>query len=619
MAAGNWPAAIGDAETLLASPATDTAGIGLATFALFRGGAKDRAVATLRAAIAQRPDDAVLAGNLGNALQEMGELIEALEWHARAVQLAPANAGYVLNRGIALQAAGRRDEAADSFRRAVELDPANDMARRALGNNLSEAGDIEGARQQYDAVLARRPDPALAIRSALQLPPILPSVDAIPAIRAAFAQAIDGLQAQKLRIGSPSEVGAPSFFLAYHGENELVLQRRLANLYLGACPALSFVAPHCADPNHRQKDGRLRIGFLSANLRTHTIGRLFGGLIGGLDPARFETILFRRPQAADEMSRAIDASVARVVTIPTHLPEAQREIAAYALDVMFYPDIGMDMATFSLAFARLAPVQCVAWGHPLTTGIPSIDYFLSWAGAEPADADRHYSERLIWMQSFPTCYRQPQFDPARVRREHFGIPHERTLYLCLQTLFKFHPAFDAALGAILRGDPKGIVMLIEGQRRRWRQTLVERFRRNIPDVVDRIRFVTSLTNEDYLALTALGDVILDPPFFGGGNTTLEALAAGRPVVTLPGPYLRSRLTQGFLNRIGATRFVARDLTEYAALALQAAGQASKPGTLPAPGSAPLFGQRDTIAEHERFFLAARAAAREGRRIGAWPE
>lgn len=619
MAAGNWGAAIDEAERLLASPDTDTAGIGLATFALFRGGAKDRAVAALRAALAQRPDNAVLAGNLGNALQEMGELTEALEWHARAVELAPTNAGYVLNQGIALQVAGRRDDAADSFRRAVELDPANDMARRAFGNNLSEAGDIDAAREQYNVVLARRPDPALAIRSALQLPPILPSVEAIPAIRAGFAQAIDRLEAQKLRIGSPTEVGAPSFFLAYHGENELVLQRRLANLYLATCPALSFVAPHCADPNHRQKDGRLRIGFLSANLRTHTIGRLFGGLIGGLDPAKFETILFRRPQAADELSRAIDASVSRVVTISTQLAEAQHEIAACELDVMFYPDIGMDMATFSLAFARLAPVQCVTWGHPLTTGIPGIDYFLSWAGAEPADGDRHYSERLIRLQSFPTCYRVPHFDSARVRREHFGIPQERTLYLCLQTLFKFHPAFDAALGAILRGDPNGIVVLIEGQRRRWRQALVERLRRNIPDVVSRVRFVTSLSNEDYLALTALGNVILDPPFFGGGNTTLEALAAGRPVVTLPGPYLRSRLTQGFLNRIGDTRFIARDISGYAALALEAARTSTPPGNLPAPASAPLFGQRDTIAEHERFFLAARAAAREGKRIGAWPE
>ena len=379
------------------------------------------------------------------------------------------------------------------------------------------------------------------------------------------------------------------------------------------------MAPHCAVPGHRQKDGRLRIGFLSANLRTHTIGRLFGGLIGGLDPARFETILFRRPQQADELSRAIDASVARVVPLSTQLDEAQREIAACELDVMFYPDIGMDMATFSLAFARLAPVQCVSWGHPLTTGIPSIDYFLSWAGAEPADADRHYSERLIRLRSFPTCYRQPQFDPTRVRREHFGLPPDRRLYLCLQTLFKFHPAFDAALGAILRGDPKGIVVLIEGQRRRWRQLLVERFRRSFPDVADRIRFVTPLGNEDYLAMTALGDVILDPPFFGGGNTTLEALAAGRPVVTLPGPYLRSRLTHGFLRQIGATQGVARDITEYSRLALEAAGSARGPGGLPAPASAPLFGQRDIIAEHERFFLAAREAARAGKRLDAWPE
>ena len=149
--------------------------------------------------------------------------------------------------------------------------------------------------------------------------------------------------------------------------------------------------------------------------------------------------------------------------------------------------------------------------------------------------------------------------------------------------------------------------------------LVERLRRSFSDVADRIRFVTSLGNEDYLALTALGDVILDPPFFGGGNTTLEALAAGRKVVTLPGPYLRSRLTQGFLNRIGATQFIARDISEYARLALDAGRQKRGPGPLPSPESAPLFGQRDTIAEHERFFLAARAAARAGRKIGSWPE
>ena len=617
--AGDWQGGRTDAEKLLASPATETAGISLATFLLFRAGERERAIAALREAIARRPTDAVLAGNLANALQEMGELPEALEWHARAVALDPNNAGYALNHGVALQVAGRRDEAGDAFRRAVELDPSGDAARRALASNLAEAGDIDAARRQYDILLARRPDPAMTVRRALLLPPILPSLDVIPTIRAQFTQNIGALEAQTLRIGSPSDVGAPSFFLAYHGENEIALQRRLANLYLSICPALPFVAPHCADPAHRQRDGRLRIGFLSANLRMHTIGRLFGGLIGGLDPARFETILFRRPQQEDEISRAIDASVARVVPISTRLAEAQREIAACELDVMFYPDIGMDMATFGLAFARLAPVQCVSWGHPLTTGIPGIDYFLSWADAEPADADRHYSERLIRMRSFPTCYRQPQFDPARVRRERFGLPPDRRLYLCLQTLFKFHPAFDPALGAILRGDPTSFVVLIEGQRRRWRRSLVERFRRFIPDVADRIRFVTPLSNEDYLAMTALGDAILDPPVFGGGNTTLEALAAGRPVVTLPGPYLRSRLTQGFLRRIGATQGIARDISEYSRLALEAAARAPKPGILPAAAAAPLFGQRDAIAEHERFFLAAREAARGGRRLGAWPE
>src|SRR5690606_22166406 len=198
-----------------------------------------------------------------------------------------------------------------------------------------------------------------------------------------------------------------------------------------------------------------------------------------------------------------------------------RQIADCALDIMVYPDIGMDMATFSLAFARLAPVQCVSWGHPLTTGIPTIDYFISWAGAEPDDAAAHYSERLIRLRSFPTCYTRPVFDRRRIDRARFGLPADCRLYLCLQTLFKFHPAFDPALAAILRADPKALIVLIEGPRRRWRALLTERFCRSMPDVADRICFVPSLTNEDYLALTALGDVVLDPPVFGGGNTTLE--------------------------------------------------------------------------------------------------
>jgi predicted O-linked N-acetylglucosamine transferase (SPINDLY family) len=614
---GDYAAGRDDAEALLTIGRDDPDAINLAAVILFRGGDRSRAIALLQDAAARMPADAALAGNLANALFESGAKRESLAWYEKAIALDPKNASYRLNHGLALQANGMKELAETAFRHSLRLDPSNDSARRALAGNLAEAGAIDDATELYRALQTTRRDDALAIRAATMLPPILPSLEAIATIRTEFTRALDGLTGRGLRIDSPSNVGSPCFFLAYHGENERDTQRRIADLFLEICPSLPYVAPHCANPDHRQADGRLRIGFLSANLREHTIGRLFGGLIAGFDPARFETILFRRPQTPDGMSQEIDRSVARVVPIPTDLVEAQRQIAACELDIMFYPDIGMDLATYGLAFARLAPVQCVSWGHPLTTGIPTIDYFLSWDLAEPAGADLHYTERLVRLRSLPVCYRRPQFDPERMHRSRFGLPEDRTLYLCLQTLFKFHPSFDPALGAVLRGDPNGTVVLIEGQRARWKEMLMARFRRTIPDVADRILFVPPQTNENYLALTALGDVILDPPVFGGGNTTLEALAAGRPVVTLPGDYLRSRLTQGFLRHIGCTAWIARDISEYSALAIEASRH--RPESAIDPGAtAMLFDQRATIDEHAAFLTAARAAARQGRRLPTWP-
>ena len=621
--ASDWQAAGRDVETLLTFGGNDAASINLATMILFRSGAADRAIGLLRAAVERMPNDASLVGNLANALYESGAHRESLEWHASAVALDATNPGLQLNRAIALRGAGEREQAIEALRQVLRLDPRNDHARRKLAGACAESGAMDEAERLYADLLVRRDDAALRIRAALLLPPILPSIESIPGIRQRFERNLDGLIGSGLRIESPSEVGTTCFFLAYHGENELALQRRIADLYLEACPALPFTAPHCAIQAHADPQRRLRIGFLSANLRAHTIGRMFRDLIGGLDPDRFETILFRRPgPAADDVSREIDQSVTRVVPIATDLRNAQRQMADCALDIMVYPDIGMDTASFALAFARLAPVQCVAWGHPVTTAIPTIDYFLSWNEWERDDAATHYAERLIRMRALPVCYRRPVFDPKRMKRARFGLPEKATLYLCLQTLFKFHPSFDPMIAAILRGDPNGILVLIEGQWASWKNLLLERFGRTMPDVVDRICFVPPQTNEDFLALTALGDVILDPPMFGGGNTTLEALAAGRPVVTLPGPYLRSRIAQGFLRHIGEDRLIARDISQYVDTALawgRLSPTAREAETARIAAEADrLFGQTGTIREHEAFFRAAHEAAASSRRLAAWP-
>jgi predicted O-linked N-acetylglucosamine transferase (SPINDLY family) len=141
------------------------------------------------------------------------------------------------------------------------------------------------------------------------------------------------------------------------------------------------------------------------------------------------------------------------------------------------------------------------------------------------------------------------------------VPGEH-VYACPQSLFKFHPEFDPMLGEILRRDPKGVLVLQHGMSPVWHGLLLDRFERSIPDVVDRIRWLPGLSHDMYLALLAESEVTLDPIHFGGGNTTYEMLSLGTPVVTLPGQFLRSRISRALYTKAGYDNLIVADAEEY---------------------------------------------------------
>jgi predicted O-linked N-acetylglucosamine transferase (SPINDLY family) len=206
--------------------------------------------------------------------------------------------------------------------------------------------------------------------------------------------------------------------------------------------------------------------------------------------------------------------------------------------------------TYFLAFARLAPVQAVTWGHPVTTGIANIDYFVSSAPAEPAGAVRHYGERLIELPVMSNSYARPLPLPHAARAE-LGLPEAGTVYLCPQSLFKLHPDFDGLLAAILARDPAGAIVLLAPAQPLHAARLLARLARHVPPAaLKRVRFAPWLAYDRFLALIAAADVMLDPIVFGGGNTSYEALALGIPVVTLAGTFLRGRLTLGMYRQMG---------------------------------------------------------------------
>jgi predicted O-linked N-acetylglucosamine transferase (SPINDLY family) len=280
--------------------------------------------------------------------------------------------------------------------------------------------------------------------------------------------------------------------------------------------------------------------------------------------------------------------------------------------VLFFTDIGMEPRSYFLAFSRLAPVQCVTWGHPDTTGIDTLDHFISADACETADAAGHYSENLVRLKSFfLNDYAKPALSGAAKSAEHFGIKPGRNVYLCPQALFKLHPDFDDAMAAILRNDGGGEIVLLEGAHRVWGERLRKRLARTMPDVAGRVRFLPRLPWNDLLSAMTHADVVLDTFHFGGGNTTYEALAMGTPVVTLPAPYLRGRFTLGCYRQMEMTNCVADTPAAFVAcanrLAQDKAWQADVRKRITTSVDT-LFNQRRGIAELGDFFENALAAA-----------
>jgi predicted O-linked N-acetylglucosamine transferase (SPINDLY family) len=539
---------------------------------LVRTGRFGEAVEHLRIAAESAPQVAGYQMNLGYALLRDGLAAEAIGPLEHATRLEPALVGAQFYLALALRANGDHDAAEPLLRRVLENAPSFEEARHELNKLLYDAGRIDEAQ----ALLRQAPapaSPARRLRLALtRLPPVVGSIDEIAALRARLGSDLDALAGEAPRIADPlGEVDVTAFFLSYHGLPNRALHEKLAQLYLAASPALAWTAPHCA--GSPRKSGKLRIGILSRYLRLHSIGRTTRGLVEKLDRERFElTAIFVPPVARDEYARAIAANAARVLVLPASLEQARAAIARLELDVLFYPDIGMDPFTYFLAYARLAPVQCVSFGHPDTTGIPNMDWWISSEHFEADGADGDYSERLWRIPEVGTLayYYHPARNFQPPGREALGLPGGARLYTCPQTLFKLHPQFDALAAGILRNDGEGRLVLIEPPHRPWLDALMQRLRAGMPDVLDRVLVLPAMSHERFLGLLAASDVVLDTPHFNGMNSTLESFAVGTPVVTRPGPLQRTRHTAGMYAAMGMNDLCASSDEEYIRLALEVA-------------------------------------------------
>ena len=617
--AGQLPAAVNSLRTALRLRPGYAEAHGYLGLLLADSGDAEGAIASLKRAVALKPDYVRAWNNLGSALRNEGRLEEAVDaiqsalrrqpdyafGHATlgllerdlgdepaaeaslrtALRLRPDLRSAMVGLAGLLQRQSRLDESAQLYLGAIKLQPAaNEWFQ--LGVVLSERGDCEQAREAFRRALAIDPRHLrAALGLHLTLPMLYDTAEDITAARMAYARGLTELEAIVpgcLRGRTAAEAldlwQWSNFLLPYQGQDDRELQQKYAAL---VARSIDDTAPDMRRPLPRAaaEGRRIRIGFASAFFKVGTVGMYFRRWITGLDRSKFEVVLYHLHPGVDDVASELSQCVDRfqhLVGPKWRVANIAETIRADALDVLVYLELGMHSVTFALAALRLAPVQCAAWGHPTTSGHATIDYYLSAATMEPPGADLQYSERLVLLPGIGTHYAMP-VAPLDTDRARFVLPQDKVLFLCPQSLFKVHPDNDSLLAAVMAEAGDATLVLFEGRH----PVLTDRFMRRLERafaarglaIRERAIVLPGLSHPDYLRVNRVCDAMLDTLHWSGGNTSLDALACGLPIVTLPGALMRGRQTAGMLDVIGATELIANDRDDYVRIAVRLATDA----------------------------------------------
>lgn len=546
------------------------------------------AEASFTRALGLRPDYALAAANLAVMQRDRGDASAA---EATARGALSRTAGDPKRRPLLVLLAGllrersELDEAAQLYLEAIKLAPSESASEWFhLGWTLSERGDVEPSREAFGrAHAASRTELRGAIGQRLVLPMIHASSSALDHARAVYSSGIDELKAQAGQLVSGLDEATTldglrwtNFLLAYQGRDDRVLQEGFAKFMSDAIEA---VAPRWHAPIEPRPvvDRRIRIGFASALLRGGTCGLYFQSWITDLDPDRFDVFIYQLRPADDPVWAAIEkrAQCVRSFTGSRAKPSVVAPaIVADELDVLVYPELGMDGTAFCLSALRLAPRQYVGWGHPVTTGHTTLDGYFTSEPMEPAGCAAHYREPLIMLPGLGTRYRHPVI-PSDGTRARFGLPETVPLALCPQSMFKIHPDNDRLFARVLAASPESRLVLFSARHPAVTDRYMKRLAGELAgfgiDVRTRVIVLPLMSHDDYLRVNRLCDFALDTLYWSGGNTSLDALASGLPIVTHPGEFMRGRQSAAMLRLMHIDELIARDLEDYVSIASRLAG------------------------------------------------
>jgi predicted O-linked N-acetylglucosamine transferase (SPINDLY family) len=550
----------------------------------------DEAVQHLQRSIEIHPGNALAHYNLGFVLNELGRVEEAAAHFQEALRRAPGIPEAHLMLSLVLHKLGRLEEAEASCKQAISLKPGYAEAHNNLANIYFDQGRLEEAAGSARESIALRPDFAvphynLGLAYFLQnkLDEAMASFDMARRLKPDYADAYINLGVSMTYLGRSRE--AIDAFETGLRHNPALASghsaRIFSMLYLTATtPAALFAAnrqfaEQCETPlkpgwrphrNARDPERRLKIGYVSADLRRHSVAYFIEPVLAHHDKTRFEVFCYYSHTRHDDVSARLAACVPHWIPcrgMPD--PALAERIRNDGIDIL------VDLAGHSvnnrlLVFARKpAPVQVTYLGSPATTGLSAMDYRLCTRDTDPPGQEAWHSETLYRLPRTLWCYR-PSMDGIKAVAPPAAMKPGVITFGSLNNIPKVSDESLAVWMDILRAVPDSRLVMTQVPEGSFRQGLYHRFAAH-GITPQRLELHGKLPTARYLDVLGGIDIALDPFPYNGTTTTCETLWSGIPLVTLIGHTSVARSGYALLKSVGLTELAAADAEEYVRIAV----------------------------------------------------
>jgi predicted O-linked N-acetylglucosamine transferase (SPINDLY family) len=530
------------------------------------------ALAVWEKVISLNPNSAHAHCNRGVILKQLYKYEDALASLDRAIAIEPQFSDAYLNRGNVLKNLQHYDDALVAYNQALSLTP--DLAEALIGRGsiLYEYNLTDNAIADYQRAIAVNPNEPVARFATCfaQLPILYEHEKEIVERRERYEKTlrvlVDDVESQRLQGDLLKAVTfrAP-FHLAYQNFNDRDLQQLYGSM---VCRIMERKYPPARLPAPPKAGEPVRVGIVSGFFRLHSNWKIpMKGWMTQLDRRQFKIFGYHVGKDRDAETDVAAALCDRFVDRALDAEECRREILADAPHVLIYPGLFMDDVSMVLAAQRLAPVQCNSWGHPETSGMPTLDYFLSSDLMEPPDAAGHYTERLVRLPNISIFYEPVRTETVALTRDELGLRPDATVFWSGQSLFKYLPQFDYVFPSIAKetADCQFVFIRHSGAPQvnlLFQERLNRAFAAFGLKASDHCIFLPHLNLMKFVGAIGLSDIFLDSIPWSGCNSTLESLSHNLPIVTLRGGLMRSRHSAAILQMIGIQETITDTIDDY---------------------------------------------------------